>query len=138
MPDLCTDLGHRLMDSNLKQEAMLCFICARNLGTVTKNINCNCNIPFIQIFPLYFFTNSNTQKIMFFFLNSILDQVVKAWIETRGVDESPEALQDLVEVVMTLKSAAERMSGQALEINSGPLSSQLTKYASILAAQVCI
>ena len=75
---------------------------------------------------------------MFYFLNSILDQVVKAWIETRGVDESPEALQDLVEVVMTLKSAAERMTGQALEINSGPLSSQLTKYASILAAQVCI
>ena len=37
MSDLCTDLGHRLMDSNLKQEAMLCFICARNLGTVTKN-----------------------------------------------------------------------------------------------------
>ena len=94
MPDLCTSLGHRLMDVQMKQEALLCFICARNL-----------------------------------------DQVVKAWMETRGVDESPEALQDLVEVVMTLKSAAERLTGQAIEINTGPLSSQLTKYASILAAQ---
>ena len=56
-------------------------------------------------------------------------------METREIDESPQALQDLVEVVMTLKSAAETMSGQAIEINSGPLSSQLTKYASILAAQ---
>lgn len=94
MSDLCTNLGHRLMETNMKQEALLSFICARNL-----------------------------------------DQVVKAWMETREIDESPQALQDLVEVVMTLKSAAETMSGQAIEINSGPLSSQLTKYASILAAQ---
>ena len=86
MSDLCTNLGHRLMDSNMKQEALLSFICARNL-----------------------------------------DQVVKSWMETRGVDESPEALQDLVEVVMTLKCAAEKMTGQTMEINSGPLSSQLTK-----------
>ena len=94
MFDLCTNLGHRLMETNMKQEALLSFICARNL-----------------------------------------DQVVKAWMETREIDESPQALQDLVEVVMTLKSAAETMSGQTIEINSGPLSSQLTKYASILAAQ---
>ena len=43
--------------------------------------------------------------------------------------------QDLVEVVMTLKYAAERMTGQAVEVNTGALSEQLTKYASILAAQ---
>ena len=55
MPDLCTDLGHRLMDSNLKQEAMLCFICARNLGTVTKK-----PISFSQIFSVFF-----TKKIIF-------------------------------------------------------------------------
>ena len=36
---------------------------------------------------------------------------------------------------MTLKYAAERMTGQALEIHSGALSTQLTKYANILAAQ---
>ena len=52
-----------------------------------------------------------------------------------GGQESPEALQDLVEVVMTLKSAAERVTSQAIEVNKGPLSEQLTKYANILAAQ---
>ena len=36
---------------------------------------------------------------------------------------------------MTLKYAAERMTGQAVEVNTGALSEQLTKYASILAAQ---
>ena len=36
---------------------------------------------------------------------------------------------------MTLKFAAERMTGQAVEVNTGALSEQLTKYASILAAQ---
>ena len=36
---------------------------------------------------------------------------------------------------MTLKYAAERMTGRAVEVNTGALSEQLTKYASILAAQ---
>ena len=89
------DFDFRLMDVNMKEEALLCFICARNL-----------------------------------------DQVVACWMETRGTgQESPEALQDLVEVVMTLKSAAERVTSQAIEVNKGPLSEQLTKYANILAAQ---
>lgn len=94
---LCTALGNRLQDSGLKNEALLCFICARNL-----------------------------------------DQVVSCWMETRTTTvDDPNALQDLVEVVMTLKSAAERLSGggSQLEINTGSLSVQLTKYANILAAQ---
>ncbi len=90
---LCSKLGYRLLEANMKEEALLCFICARNL-----------------------------------------DQVVSCWMETRKIDNT-NALQDLVEIVMALKSAYERMSGQALEINSGPLSTQLTKYANVLAAQ---
>ena len=94
--ELCTKLGQRLMESGMTTEALLCFICARNL-----------------------------------------DQVVSCWMQTRGLeqDQSPEALQDLVEVVMTLKYAAERMTGQAMEVNTGALSEQLTRYANILAAQ---
>lgn len=95
---LCTALGNRLLEANLKNEALLCFICARNL-----------------------------------------DQVVSCWMDTRtskNDDNDPNALQDLVEVVMTLKSAAERLSGgQSFEISTGSLSLQLTKYANILAAQ---
>ena len=34
MRDLCTNLGHRLMDVNMKEEALLCFICGRNLDQV--------------------------------------------------------------------------------------------------------
>lgn len=92
---LCSKLGFRLIEAQMKQEALLCFICARNL-----------------------------------------DEVVSCWMETRNDNEGPEALQDLVEVVMTLKSAAERLSGgNAVEINTGPMSARLTQYASILCAQ---
>ena len=92
--DYCSKLGYRLVEAGLKQEALLCFICARDL-----------------------------------------DQVVQCWMATRDLSSGPDALQDLVEVVMTLKSSAERLTGQAIEINTGPLSAQLTKYANILAAQ---
>ena len=45
-----------------------------------------------------------------------------------------KALQDLVEVVMSLKHAVEYSYGE-VNINSGPLSTKLTAYADMLAAQ---
>ena len=94
--DYCSLLGNKLEELNMKEEALLCFIVARNL-----------------------------------------DQVVSCWMQTRQTSnsQSPDDLQDLVEVVMALKSAAEFASGAPVEVNKGPLSAQLTKYAGILASQ---
>ena len=33
---LCTDLGLRLLEAEMKEEALLCFICARNLEKVVS------------------------------------------------------------------------------------------------------
>ena len=33
---LCTELGLRLLDADMKEEALLCFICARNLEKVVS------------------------------------------------------------------------------------------------------
>eukprot|EP00095_Tigriopus_kingsejongensis_P008051 maker-scaffold201_size263271-snap-gene-1.32 protein:Tk08051 transcript:maker-scaffold201_size263271-snap-gene-1.32-mRNA-1 annotation:"hypothetical protein CAPTEDRAFT_20326" len=63
-----------------------------------------------------------------------LDQVVECWMKTKDTGSGPRALQDLVEVVMTLKNAIERIYGQ-VNIDSGPLSAKLTQYANLLAAQ---
>ena len=109
---ICTSLGNKLSG----QAAMLCFICAGDL-----------------------------------------DRVVECWMKTRDTSSGPkvsrhmrrilldldiisnfpirfQSLQDLVEVVMSLKSALERLYG-SVNINSGPLSEKLTQYASLLAAQ---
>ena len=95
MRTLCSKLGSRLMEVPMKDQALLCFICARNL-----------------------------------------DQVVQCWMDIKSAaPDSPEALQDLVEVVMTLKAAAERMNAVPAEVHQGPLAVQLTNYANILASQ---
>ena len=95
MRTLCSKLGSRLMEVPMKDQALLCFICARNL-----------------------------------------DQVVQCWMDIKSAaPDSPEALQDLVEVVMTLKAAAERMNAVPVEVHQGPLAVQLANYANILASQ---
>ena len=95
MRTLCSKLGSRLMEVPMKEQALLCFICARNL-----------------------------------------DQVVQCWMDIKSAaPDSPESLQDLVEVVMTLKAAAERLNAVPIEVHQGPLADQLTKYANILASQ---
>ena len=49
----------------------------------------------------------------------------------------PRALQDLVEVVMSVKSAVERQFGQEISIGGGQnrLASKLSEYANLLASQ---
>ena len=102
---LCSTMGSRLATSGALQEAMICFVCAGDL-----------------------------------------DRVVELWMSTRGVGEAKNEadktrrLQDLVEVVMMLKNAVEMQhgvgGGGGLNIQpGGPLSTQLTTYASMLAAQ---
>lgn len=61
-----------------------------------------------------------------------------AWISTDRVLKilfSLQALQDLVEVVMSLKFAVEQNQGYPVEMSSGPLTDKLSQYASLLASQ---
>jgi len=46
-----------------------------------------------------------------------------------------QALQDLVEVVMSLKFAVEQNLGYSVEMSPGPLTDKLSQYASLLASQ---
>ena len=46
-----------------------------------------------------------------------------------------QALQDLVEVVMSLKFAVEHNQGFPVEMGTGPLTDRLSQYASLLASQ---
>jgi len=66
-----------------------------------------------------------------------LNKLVAIWLRTKNADASPKALQDLVEVLMSLRCAAERLGVDVQpEEQSGDLLSQkLAQYASLLAAQ---
>jgi protein transport protein SEC31 len=70
-----------------------------------------------------------------------LEKLVECWMSNRDTESGPKALQDLVEVVMSLKASVERQYGQEISIGGvggeqqGRLSRKLTEYANLLAAQ---
>jgi len=64
-----------------------------------------------------------------------VEKMVENCLSTSTNNNTPLALQDLVEKVMLLRKAVEHSRGQAPEISSGLLSQKLSNYASILAAQ---
>ena len=63
-----------------------------------------------------------------------LEKVVDCWMSTRDVDSGSKALQDLVEVVMSLKYSVERQTGAEVAVGGGQggLSAKLTQYANLL------
>jgi len=75
------------------------------------------------------------EALLCFICASNLDKVVECWIETRDTTSGPKSLQDLIEVVMSLKFAIETSQGFQVEIGTGPLSEKLGQYASLLASQ---
>ncbi|XP_060599891.1 protein transport protein Sec31A-like [Ruditapes philippinarum] len=64
-----------------------------------------------------------------------VEKMVENWINTTQNNQSPLALQDLVEKVMLLRKAVETSRGHAPEITTGVLADKLSNYAEILAAQ---
>lgn len=87
--------------------------------------------------------NAKHQALLCFICAGSIENVVKCWLDTRNQTGSTtsdiQALQDLVEVVMLLKKAMNRLGkGNVLNGNSptnGELSKKLTDYASQLASQ---
>lgn len=67
-----------------------------------------------------------------------VEKMVENWFSTTKSNNSPMALQDLVEKVMLLRKAVEMSRGQAPEITTGVLAEKLSDYAGILAAQGCL
>ncbi|CAH1795497.1 unnamed protein product, partial [Owenia fusiformis] len=63
-----------------------------------------------------------------------VERLVDCWEKNTENNNSPEALQDLVEKVMILRKAVETARGQT-DISSGILAKKLSLYAELLAAQ---
>lgn len=64
-----------------------------------------------------------------------LEKLARCWVQIQCKAESPESLQELVEQVMVLRAAISQMGSQPQPIESGVLSSLLSRYAALLAAQ---
>ena len=79
-------------------------------------------------------SSASLGQMMCYICAGDLEKLVSCWMRTKDTSSGPMALQDLVEVVMTLKMAIERMFGE-FDISSGALSEELSQYANVLAAQ---
>ncbi|XP_064595245.1 protein transport protein Sec31A-like isoform X2 [Liolophura sinensis] len=64
-----------------------------------------------------------------------VNKLVDNWMKITPATNTPGSLQDLVEKVMILRKAVEIAKGQAPEVTTGTLASQLSSYSGILAAQ---
>ncbi|XP_071129998.1 protein transport protein Sec31A-like isoform X4 [Mytilus edulis] len=64
-----------------------------------------------------------------------LENLVQNWLNNTESQNSPLALEDLVEKVMILRKAVELSRGQAQDISGGALADKLNQYSNLLAAQ---
>lgn len=64
-----------------------------------------------------------------------LENLVQNWLNNTESQNSPIALEDLVEKVMILRKAVELSRGQAQDISGGALADKLNQYSNLLAAQ---
>lgn len=77
--------------------------------------------------------SSGAEAILCFVCSGSTDKVVDCLL--RAGDGSTGALQQLVEQVMILRKAQQRMGRPELSISSGSLAEQLVRYASLLASE---
>lgn len=64
-----------------------------------------------------------------------LEKLACCWVRLQKKADSPQSLQELVEQVMVLRAAVSQLGSQPQPIESGVLSSLLSRYAALLAAQ---
>lgn len=64
-----------------------------------------------------------------------LEKLACCWVRLQNKADSPQSLQELVEQVMVLRAAVSQLGSQPQPIESGVLSSLLSRYAALLAAQ---
>ncbi|XP_065286810.1 protein transport protein Sec31A isoform X2 [Dermacentor albipictus] len=83
--------------------------------------------------------NENTALVPYAMLCYIcagnLEKLASCWVRLQIKADSPQSLQELVEQVMVLRAAVSQLSSQPQPIESGVLSSLLSRYAALLAAQ---
>lgn len=64
-----------------------------------------------------------------------LEKLANCWVQVQSNSENPQSLQELVEQVMVLRAAVTQLGSQPQPISTGVLSSLLSHYAALLAAQ---
>uniref|UniRef100_L7M955 Protein transport protein Sec31A n=1 Tax=Rhipicephalus pulchellus TaxID=72859 RepID=L7M955_RHIPC len=83
--------------------------------------------------------NENTSLVPYAMLCYIcagnLEKLARCWVRIQSKADSPQSLQELVEQVMILRAAVSQLGSQPQPIESGVLSSLLSRYAALLAAQ---
>lgn len=67
-----------------------------------------------------------------------LERLSQCWLKIQGNSLNPIMLQGLIEEVMILRCAVERLSGMKPVIGSGTLSGLMNQYATLLASQGCL